>query len=174
MSSEKVWSATKSRVCLAPIHTMCETRVQSLGREDLLEKEMATHFGIPAWKIPWTEAPGRLQSMGSQNVRHDWATLLTLIHSQYSLIISLHCLKPPTWKIKLLYLLQESLIKIIWNLFTPLFRILQSLPILLKWKWKSKSLQHAKNLYFSPLPLCLLLLYPLITLLWPPFCSWNM
>ena len=54
-----------------------ETRVQSLGREDPLEKEMATHFSILAWKIPWTEEPGRLQSTGSQRVRHDWATSLT-------------------------------------------------------------------------------------------------
>ena len=45
---------------------MQETWVQSLGREDLLEKEMATHSSIIAWKIPWTEKPGRLQSMGSQ------------------------------------------------------------------------------------------------------------
>ena len=51
--------------------TMQETRVQSLGQEDLLEKEMATHFSILAWKIPWTEQPGRLQSMGSQKVGHD-------------------------------------------------------------------------------------------------------
>ena len=51
--------------------TMWETRVQSLGREDLLEKEMATHSSILAWKIPWTEEPGGLQSMGSQRVRHD-------------------------------------------------------------------------------------------------------
>ena len=48
-----------------------ETRVQSLGQEDLLEKAMATHFSTLAWKIPWTEEPGRLQSMGSQRVRHD-------------------------------------------------------------------------------------------------------
>ena len=46
--------------------TMQETRVQSLGREDPLEKEMATHSSILAWKIPRTEQPGRLQSMGSQ------------------------------------------------------------------------------------------------------------
>ena len=51
--------------------TMWETRVQSLGREDLLEKEMATHSSILAWKIPWTEEPGGLQSMGSQRVGHD-------------------------------------------------------------------------------------------------------
>ena len=48
--------------------TMWETWVQSLGREDLLEKEMATHSSILAWKIPWTEEPGRLQSMGSQEL----------------------------------------------------------------------------------------------------------
>ena len=51
--------------------TMQETWVQSLGWEDLLEKEMAPHSSILAWKIPWTEEPGRLQSMGSQRVGHD-------------------------------------------------------------------------------------------------------
>ena len=56
--------------------TMLETWVQSLGQEDLLEKEMATQSSILAWKIPWTEEPGRLQSMGSQRVRHNWATSL--------------------------------------------------------------------------------------------------
>ena len=50
---------------------MQETWVQSLGWEDLLEKEMATHSSILAWKIPWTEEPGRLQSMGPQRVGHD-------------------------------------------------------------------------------------------------------
>ena len=53
------------------LHTMQETWVQSLGWEDLLEKEMATHSSILAWKIPWMEEPGRLQSMGSQRVRHN-------------------------------------------------------------------------------------------------------
>ena len=48
-----------------------ETRVQSLSREDSLEKGMATHSSILAWRIPWTEEPGRLQSMGSKRVRHD-------------------------------------------------------------------------------------------------------
>ena len=51
--------------------TLQETRVQSLGWEDLLEKEMATHSSILVWKIPWMEEPDRLQSMGSQRVRHD-------------------------------------------------------------------------------------------------------
>ena len=50
---------------------MQETWVRSLGREDPLEKEMATHSSILAWKIPWTEQLGRLESMGSQRVRHD-------------------------------------------------------------------------------------------------------
>ena len=50
---------------------MRETRVRSLGREDPLEKEMATHSSIHAWKIPWTEERGGLQSMGLQRVGHD-------------------------------------------------------------------------------------------------------
>ena len=56
---------------LKRLPTMLETQVYLLGREDLLEKEMATHSNILAWKIPWTEEPGRLQSMGSQRVEHD-------------------------------------------------------------------------------------------------------
>ena len=55
---------------------MRETRVRSLGWEDPLEKEMAIHSRTIAWKIPWTEEPGRLQSMGLQRVGHDWATSL--------------------------------------------------------------------------------------------------
>ena len=55
---------------------MQETQVRSLGREDPLEKEMATHSSILAWRISWTEAPGRLQPTGSQRVEHDWATSL--------------------------------------------------------------------------------------------------
>ena len=51
--------------------TMQETQIRSLGLEDLLEKEMATHSSILAWKIPWIDKPGGLQSMGSQRVRHD-------------------------------------------------------------------------------------------------------
>ena len=51
--------------------TMWETHVQSLGQEDPLEKEVATHSSTLAWKIPWTEKPGRLQSMGSKRAVHD-------------------------------------------------------------------------------------------------------
>ena len=49
---------------------------QSLSWEDPLEKEMATHYSTLAWRIPWREEPGRLQSMGLQRVRHDWVTSL--------------------------------------------------------------------------------------------------
>ena len=52
-----------------------------LGGEDPLEKEMATHSSILAWRIPWTEEPGGLQSMGSQRVGHNWATSLSLSHT---------------------------------------------------------------------------------------------
>ena len=51
--------------------TMRETWVQSVGQEDSLEKEMATHSSTLAWKIPWMEEPGRLQSVGSQRVGHN-------------------------------------------------------------------------------------------------------
>ena len=53
---------------------MWETQVRSLGQEDPLEKEMTTHSSILAWRIPWTEEPGRLQFMGLQKVEHGWAT----------------------------------------------------------------------------------------------------
>ena len=62
--------------------TMWETQIQSLGREDPLEKEMATHSSTLAWKIPWMEEPGRLQSMGLQRVRHDRATSVLFFLSQ--------------------------------------------------------------------------------------------
>ena len=55
-----------------------ETRAQPLGHEDPLEKEMATRSSILAWKFPWTEEPGGLQSMGSQRVAHDCTTSLSL------------------------------------------------------------------------------------------------
>ena len=62
------------------LHKMWETWVQSLGREDLLEKEMATHSCILAWKIPWTEEPGRLQFMGSQS----WTRLSDFTFQRWS------------------------------------------------------------------------------------------
>ena len=69
--------------------TMQETQVRSLGWEDLLEKETAPHSSTLAWKISWTEEPGRLQSMGSQKVRHNWATSLSLSLSM--------CVNPKLW-----------------------------------------------------------------------------
>ena len=57
-----------------------ETWVQSLRREDHLEEEMATHSSILAWRIPWTEEPGGVQSMGSQRVGHNWSDL---VHTYY-------------------------------------------------------------------------------------------
>ena len=57
-----------------PLSTMWETQVRSLGWEDPLEKQMATHSRTIAWKIPWTEEPCRLQSTGSQRVGHDLVT----------------------------------------------------------------------------------------------------
>ena len=66
---------TQRVTCLPAIR---ETWVWSLGWEDSLEKEMATHSGTLAWKIPWMEKPGRLQSMGLQRVVYDWVTSLFL------------------------------------------------------------------------------------------------
>ena len=72
--------------------TMWETWVRSLGQEDPLEKEIATHSSILAWKIPWTEDPGTLQSMGSQRVGHDWPTSLHFTSLQYILKCVCKCL----------------------------------------------------------------------------------
>ena len=54
-----------------------DTQVQSLVWKDALEKGMATHSSIPAWRIPWADEPGKLQSLGLQTVRHNWATNTT-------------------------------------------------------------------------------------------------
>ena len=75
--AEKAASGSPRQYCLTVaqsvkrLPTTRETWVRSLGREDPLEKEMATHSSTLAWKIPWTEEPGRLQSMGLQRVGHD-------------------------------------------------------------------------------------------------------
>ena len=62
---------------------MPETQIQSLGWEDPLEKEMAIHSGILAQKIPWTEEPGGLQSVGLQRVRHEWQTNINTLKKDY-------------------------------------------------------------------------------------------
>ena len=66
---------------------MRESWVQSLGQEDPLEKEMATHSSTLAWKILWMEKPGGLQSMGSQRVGHDFTFTFILITVRYLLIV---------------------------------------------------------------------------------------
>ena len=66
---------------------MRETWVRSLGREDPREKEMATHSSILDWRISWMEEPGGLQSMGSQRVRQDWASSLSLITLPQQLLL---------------------------------------------------------------------------------------
>ena len=71
--------------------TMRETRVQSLGWEDLLENKMTTHSSILAWKIPWMEEPGGLQSKGSQRVGHDWATSLHATLNSLTVWITTNC-----------------------------------------------------------------------------------
>ena len=71
---------------------MWETWVRALGWEDPLEKEMAIHSSTIAWKIPWTEEAGRLQSMGLQRVGHDWATSLSLFLSRFRLSLTLPAL----------------------------------------------------------------------------------
>ena len=82
------WEQRKHMVSLVAQTVKClpamwETLVLSLGREEPLEKEMATHSSTLAWKIPWTEDPGRLQSMGLQGVRDDWVTSLSKKHIEW-------------------------------------------------------------------------------------------
>ena len=76
--AESIWHPVASLVAqrLKRLPPMRESRVWSLGWEDPLEKEMAAHSSTPAWRIPWTEEPGRLQSTGLQRVGHDWVTSL--------------------------------------------------------------------------------------------------
>ena len=70
------WETSLVAQMVKCLPAMWETLVLSLGWEDPLEKAMATHSSTLAWRIPWMEEPGRLQSMGSQRVRHDWVTSL--------------------------------------------------------------------------------------------------
>ena len=69
-----------------------KTQVRSLGWEDPLVKELATHSSTLAWKIPWTKEPGRLQSMGSQRVGHDWVTSLYIVEYYFILQVPFYIL----------------------------------------------------------------------------------
>ena len=71
LTSVKATRASLVAQSVQSLPAMQETWVQSLGQEDPLEEEMANYSSIIAWRIPWTEEPGRLQSMGSQRVKHD-------------------------------------------------------------------------------------------------------
>ena len=73
-SSPLWWTVSLVAQTVKYLPAMWEARVRSLGQEDPLDKEMATHSSTLAWRIPWTEEPGRLQSMGSQRVGHNWVT----------------------------------------------------------------------------------------------------
>ena len=81
---------------------MQETQVQSLGWEDLLEKEIATHSSILVWEIPWTEKPGGLQSMGSQRVGHNsnWARRQVTLFKVFYLFFDYKQEKPNLNKFK--------------------------------------------------------------------------
>ena len=100
-----------------------------LGREDPLEKEMATHSTTLACKIPWAEEPGRLQSMGSQRVGHDWATSLSFI--------SLLSLSPDVPQVSSLYL----------HLYSQLTSIHKWKKMVLKFIWGRKESQRASWLH---------------------------
>ena len=82
-----VWASLVAQAVKNP-PAMQETHTQSLGQEDPLEKEMATHSSILAWRIPWTEEPGGLQSKGSQRTGHDGATN-TLTSVKYILVMTI-------------------------------------------------------------------------------------
>ena len=76
------WSGTSLLAqTIKHLPTMLETQVLSLVWEDPLESEMATHSSTLAWEIPWTEEPGRLQSMGSQRIRRNWETSLDAVYA---------------------------------------------------------------------------------------------
>ena len=80
---------------LKHLPAMQETRARSLGQEDLLEKEMATRSSILAWRIPWMEEPGRLQSTGWQRVGHDFT--VTFFHFQQCLYLPISPVRSHCW-----------------------------------------------------------------------------
>ena len=85
-TTSRIWASQVALVVKNP-PAMQETWVQSLGWEDPLEKGMATHSSILAWRIPWTEEPGGLQSMGLQRVGPDWVTELNWTETSYALVL---------------------------------------------------------------------------------------
>ena len=86
---------------------MQETQVQSLGVEDTLEKEMATHSSVLTWRVPWTEECGVLQSMGSQRVGHEWVTCTFSFQGICPVVRSYHMffIHSPIWGVLIALLL---------------------------------------------------------------------
>ena len=123
--------------------TMRETWVRFLGRKDFLEKEMATHSSILAWKIPWMEEPHRLQFMGSKRIRHDWATSLSLSPALQADSLHSEPLRKPTMRIHIpkIAILEFST----WSAYLPV-HILYVDEV---WQSKPSTCWHAKLLPFS-------------------------
>ena len=98
---------------------MWKTLVWSLGQEDHLEKEMATHYNILAWKIPWMEEPGGLSSIGSQRVGHDWATsphLFLTFNQSVTLCLILNVASGPAYRFLRMQVIWSG-IPISWRIF---------------------------------------------------------
>ena len=107
---------------------MQETWVWSLGQEDPMEKEIATHSSILAWRTPWTEEPVRVQSMGSQRVRHEWAcTSLNLLSVAFMLCFLFSLLL-------VLFLSPTLCFKFCWSFHFPLCSPLPRFSNSLDWK----------------------------------------
>ena len=96
-----LWSSRTSLVAelVKNLHEMQETRVWSLGGEDPLEKGMATHSNILAWRAAWTEEPGGLQITGSQRVGHDWSSDTFTFH--FAVVLSNHEFNSPHGELSL-------------------------------------------------------------------------
>ena len=126
-----VWSLVVQMVKNIP--AMQETKLWPLGREDPLEKGMATHSGILAWRIPWTEEPGGLWFMGSQRVRHNWVTKIFILICSWDfnmewVLVLTECYSMSTTK-------KKKLIQLGWALSllaVPRFRVWFSMKYLLK------------------------------------------
>ena len=85
-ASSPGWWASQVAQTVKSLPALWKTCVRSLGREDALEKDRATHSSILAWRIPWTEEPGRLQSKELQRVGHNWAS--NTFHQYYKSVIT--------------------------------------------------------------------------------------
>ena len=152
------------------LSAMKETQVWSLGWEDPLEKEMATHSSILPWKIPWTEELGRLQSMGSRRVRHGWSTSIftswytapqSKSHPALLLCVGLGyitALKPKSWFIDLLeiyvytikpfifYSFKKKTIVVWWHIEQSVFHIYSLMSLDIIYSSKINTTTYAINL----------------------------